>query len=215
MPQPGHPMPIRVSIVEDDDWIRENLATQISKTKGFVCGGCYRNGEEALVQLPAEAPNVILMDINLPKMSGIECVRQLIRLIPSVQILMLTVYEDSERIFDSLLAGAGGYLLKRTPQAEIPDAITEVHRGNSPMTGHIARKVVQYFNQRGSAETEIEKLSKREKEVLDHLAQGIPYKEIADVLVLSIDTVRMHIKGIYSKLHVHSRGEAVAKYLRK
>jgi len=155
------------------------------------------------------------MDINLPKMSGIECVRQLKRLVPGVQILMLTVYEDSEKIFDSLLAGAGGYLLKRTPQAEIMDAITEVHRGNSPMTGHIARKVVQYFNQRGSAETEIEKLSKREKEVLDHLAQGIPYKEIADVLCLSIDTVRMHIKGIYGKLHVHSRGEAVAKYLRK
>ncbi len=103
-------MPIKVSIVEDDDWIRENLATQIGKTKGFVCAGCYRNGEEALAQLPAAAPNVVLMDINLPKMSGIECVRQLKRLIPSVQILMLTVYEDSEKIFDSLLAGAGGYL---------------------------------------------------------------------------------------------------------
>src|SRR5256886_2396482 len=173
MPQLRPVMPIRVSIVEDDDWIRENLAAQIAKTKGFVCGGCYRNAEAALEQIPAEAPNVILMDINLPRMSGIECVRQLKRLIPSVQILMLTVYEDSEKIFDSLLAGAGGYLLKRTPQAEILDAITEVHRGNSPMTGHIARKVVQYFNQRGSAETEIEKLSKREKEVLDHLAQGI------------------------------------------
>jgi len=156
-----------------------------------------------------------MMDINLPKMSGIECVRKLKNLIPSTQILMLTVYEDSEKIFDSLLAGASGYLLKRTPQTEIMEAIADVHRGNSPMSGHIARKVVQYFNQRGSAEKEIEKLSRREREVLDHLAQGIPYKEIADVLSLSIDTVRMHIKGIYSKLHVHSRGEAVAKYLRK
>jgi len=206
---------IKVAIIEDDDWIRENLATQISQAKGFRCTGSYRNGEEALNLLPANVPNVVLMDINLPKMSGIECVRHLKRLVPSVQVLMLTVYEDSEKIFDSLLAGASGYLLKRTPQAEILDAIAEVYRGNSPMTGHIARKVVQYFNQRGSAETEIEKLSKREKEVLDHLAQGVPYKEIADVLLLSIDTVRMHIKGIYGKLHVHSRGEAVAKYLRK
>jgi len=156
-----------------------------------------------------------MMDINLPKMNGIECVRKLKTLVPSAQILMLTVYEDSDKIFDSLLAGASGYLLKRTPQTEILEAIADVHRGNSPMSGHIARKVVQYFNQRGSADKEIEKLSKREREVLEHLAQGIPYKEIGDVLSLSIDTVRMHIKGIYSKLHVHSRGEAVAKDLRK
>jgi DNA-binding NarL/FixJ family response regulator len=206
---------IKVAIVEDDDWIRENLADQIRGTEGFLCAGCYRTAEEALAQIPREAPNVILMDINLPKMNGIECVRQLKGLVPSAQILMLTVYEDSERIFNSLLAGASGYLLKRTPRADILTAIAEVHQGNSPMTGHIARKVVQYFNQRGHTDTEIEKLSKREREVLEHLAQGIPYKEIADVLSLSIDTVRIHIKGIYSKLHVHSRGEAVAKYLRK
>jgi DNA-binding NarL/FixJ family response regulator len=194
---------IKISIIEDDDWIRENLASQIRHTEGFICSGCYRNGEEALAQIPKTAPDVLLMDINLPKMSGIECVRK------------LTVYEDSDKIFDSLLAGASGYLLKRTPQAEIIEAIRDVHRGNSPMTGHIARKVVQFFNERGSAKKEIEKLSKREKEVLDRLAQGIPYKEIADVLSVSIDTVRMHIKGIYGKLHVHSRGEAVAKYLTK
>jgi DNA-binding NarL/FixJ family response regulator len=206
---------IKVSIIEDDDWIRENLAAQISRTSGFQCAGCYRNGEEALNQISGAVPDVILMDINLPRMSGIECVRKLKPLIPSAQILMLTVYEDSDKIFNSLLAGASGYLLKRTPQSEIMEAISDVHRGNSPMSGHIARKVVQYFNQRGSAEKEIEKLSKREREVLEHLAQGIPYKEIADVLSLSIDTVRMHIKGIYGKLHVHSRGEAVAKYLRK
>ena len=208
-------VPIKVSIIEDDDWIRENLAQQIQQTSGFRCIGSYRDGEEALNRIDKEVPDVVMMDINLPKMSGIECVRKLKTLVPSTQILMLTVYEDSEKIFDSLLAGASGYLLKRTPQSEIMDAIAEVYRGNSPMSGHIARKVVQYFNQRGSAEKEIEKLSRREREVLDHLAQGIPYKEIADVLTLSIDTVRMHIKGIYSKLHVHSRGEAVAKYLRK
>jgi DNA-binding NarL/FixJ family response regulator len=206
---------IKVSIIEDDDWIRENLAAQIGQTSGFCCVGSYRDGEHALTGIGKEYPDVVMMDINLPKMNGIECVRKLKKLSPSTQILMLTVYEDSDKIFDSLLAGASGYLLKRTPQAEILEAIAEVYRGNSPMSGHIARKVVQYFNQRGSAEKEIEKLSKREHEVLDHLAQGIPYKEIADVLSLSIDTVRMHIKGIYSKLHVHSRGEAVAKYLRK
>jgi DNA-binding NarL/FixJ family response regulator len=128
---------------------------------------------------------------------------------------MLTVYEDSDKIFNSLLAGASGYLLKRTPQSEILEAIADVHRGNSPMTGHIARKVVQYFNQRGGAKTEMAALSQREREVLEHLAQGVSYKEIADVLSVSIDTVRVHIKGIYGKLHVHSRGEAVAKYLRQ
>ena len=208
-------MAIRISIIEDDDWIRENLATQVGSTSGFECVGRFRSAEEALGQIVRNVPDVILLDINLPKMNGIECARKLKALVPSAQILMLTVYEDSERIFKSLLAGASGYLLKRTPQAEIIAAISDVHRGNSPMTGHIARKVVQFFNQRGTMEKEIETLSQREREVLDRLAEGISYKEIADVMTLSIDTVRMHIKGIYGKLHVHSRGEAVAKYLRK
>ncbi len=208
-------MPIRVAIIEDDDWIRQNLADRIKQTEGFVCAGAFRTGEEAVHQLPGLSPNVILMDINLPKMNGIECVRQIKALIPSAQVLMLTVYEDSDKIFNSLLAGASGYLLKRTPQTEILEAIADVHRGNSPMTGHIARKVVQYFNQRGSFGTAVEKLSQREREVLEHLAQGMPYKEIATLLSVSLDTVRVHIKGIYGKLHVHSRGEAVAKYLRQ
>jgi len=208
-------MAIRISIIEDDDWIRENLATQIGGTNDFQCVGKFRSAEEALDQIGRNVPDVILLDINLPKMNGIECARKLKALVPTAQILMLTVYEDSERIFKSLLAGASGYLLKRTPQAEIMAAIADVHRGNSPMTGHIARKVVQFFNQRGRMEKEIETLSQREREVLDRLAEGIAYKEIAEVLALSIDTVRMHIKGIYGKLHVHSRGEAVAKYLRK
>jgi DNA-binding NarL/FixJ family response regulator len=206
---------IKVSIIEDDEWIRENLASLIRANSDFSFTGSYRNGEEALEKITAAIPDVALMDINLPRMSGIECVRKLKSILPSTHVLMLTVYEDSDKIFDSLLAGASGYLLKRTPQSEILDAIRDVSSGNSPMTGHIARKVVQYFNQRGNAQQEIEKLSRREREVLDRLAQGMPYKEIADVLAVSIDTVRMHIKGIYSKLHVHSRGEAVAKYLRK
>jgi len=208
-------MAIKVAIIEDDAWILENLAARITQTQGFVSAGTYRTGEEAIERLPAQAPDVVLMDINLPKMNGIECVRQLKGLIPSAQILMLTVYEDSDKIFNSLLAGASGYLLKRTPQAEILDAIADVHRGNSPMTGHIARKVVQYFNRRGDLGPDMEKLSNREREVLDHLARGVPYKEIASSLAVSIDTIRAHIKGIYSKLHVHSRGEAVAKYLRQ
>ena len=208
-------MAIKVSIIEDDDWIRDNLSTQIRQTQGFSCVGSYRSGEEALTMIPKAIPDVVLMDINLGRMSGIECVRKLKNMIPTTHVLMLTVYEDSDKIFDSLLAGASGYLLKRTPQSEIIEAIRDVSNGNSPMTGHIARKVVQYFNQRGDAQKEIEKLSRREREVLDRLAQGMPYKEIADVLAVSIDTVRMHIKGIYGKLHVHSRGEAVAKYLRK
>ena len=206
-------MAIKVSIIEDDAWIRENLSVRIGQAQGFVCSGAYRTGEEAVAQVPAHAPDVILMDINLPKMNGIECVRQLKALVPSAQILMLTVYEDSDKIFNSLLAGASGYLLKRTPQTEILEAIADVHRGNSPMTGHIARKVVQYFNQRGSTDTEMEKLSNRERTVLEYLARGSSYKEIASALTVSIDTIRAHIKGIYGKLHVHSRGEAVARFL--
>src|ERR1035437_4038819 len=206
-------MAIKVAIIEDDAWIRENLAARITQTQGFISAGTYRTGEEAIERLPAQAPDVVLMDINLPKMNGIECVRQLKGMIPSAQILMLTVYEDSDKIFNSLLAGASGYLLKRTPQAEILDAIADVHRGNSPMTGHIARKVVQYFNQRGSTDTEMEKLSNRERTVLEYLARGSSYKEIASALTVSIDTIRAHIKGIYGKLHVHSRGEAVARFL--
>lgn len=208
-------MPIKVSIVEDDAWIRENLSRRIGQTDGFICAGAYRTAEEAINALPAQAPDVILMDINLPKMNGIECVRQLKGMLPKAQILMLTVYEDSDKIFNSLLAGASGYLLKRTPQTEILSAIADVHRGNSPMTGHIARKVVQYFNQRGGGASDVEKLSSREREVLDYLARGVAYKEIAAALEVSIDTVRVHIKGIYGKLHVHSRGEAVAKYFRQ
>lgn len=207
--------PIKVSLIEDDDWIRENLATQIARKEGFCVGRAYGSGEAALAEILNDVPDVILVDINLPKMNGIECVRKLKAIIPGTLILMLTAYEDSDKIFKSLLAGASGYLLKRTPQSEIMQAIADVYRGNSPMTGHIARKVVQYFNQRGVTENEIEKLSNREREVLDRLAEGIAYKEIADHLGLSIDTIRMHIKGIYSKLHVHSRGEAVAKYLLK
>lgn len=211
----AEPRPITVSIVEDDEWLRENLAKRINDTPGFRCLGRYRTGEEALERLPDKPPDVVLMDINLPGMSGIECVRRLKNQIASTQVLMLTVYEQSDQIFDSLRAGASGYLLKRTSQSELLEAISQVRQGCSPMTGLIARKVVQFFNQVEQSASELQQLlSPREKEILELLSRGASYKEIGDRLSLSIHTVRIHIRGIYSKLQVHSRGEAVARYLR-
>jgi DNA-binding NarL/FixJ family response regulator len=206
--------PIRVAIVEDDDWIRDNLARQIDVAPGYCCISRYRTGEEALAGLPGEAPDVVLMDINLPGLSGIECVRRLKALQPSVAVLMLTVYEESDSIFDSLRAGASGYLLKRSAEKELLEAIAQVHQGGSPMSSLVARKVVQFFNRIGDATPELQRLSPREKEILELLSRGAAYKEIGDRLSLSIHTVRMHIRGIYGKLQVHSRGEAVSKYLR-
>jgi DNA-binding NarL/FixJ family response regulator len=206
--------PIKIAIVEDDDWIRENLASQIDLAPGYRCISRCRTGEEALARLPSEAPDVVLMDINLPGLSGIECVRRLKALRPSLAILMLTVYEESDQIFDSLRAGASGYLLKRSAENELLDAIAQVHQGGSPMSSLVARKVVQFFNRLGDAAPELQRLSPREKEILELLSRGAAYKEIGDRLSLSIHTVRMHIRGIYGKLQVHSRGEAVSKYLR-
>ena len=173
-----------------------------------------RTGEEALAGLPSEAPDVVLMDINLPGLSGIECVRRLKALRPSLTILMLTVYEESDQIFDSLRAGASGYLLKRSAEKELLEAIAQVYQGGSPMSSLVARKVVQFFNRLGDAAPELQRLSPREMEILELLSRGAAYKEIGDRLALSIHTVRMHIRGIYGKLQVHSRGEAVSKYLR-
>jgi DNA-binding NarL/FixJ family response regulator len=204
---------IKISIVEDNDWIRNNLAAELNKTDQYVCIGTYRTGEEALQAIPEQMPEVVIMDINLPGISGIECVRKLKAQFPSLAIIMLTVYEESEKIFQSLVAGASGYLLKRNRQSDLLEAIEQACQGGSPMSGPIARKVVQYFNRMGEKTSEVDSLTRREREILEQLAQGAAYKEIADSLALSIDTVRMHIKGIYSKLHVHSRGEAVAKFL--
>ena len=206
---------IRVALVEDDAFIRQRVSEDISSTPDFSLVCSCRSAEEALEKLPAALPEVVLMDIGLPGMKGTECVRQLKALLPGVQVLMVTVYEDSQQIFEALLAGASGYLLKRTPRAELFEAIRQVHQGGSPMSGHIARKVVQHFNRLGAQAKEMDCLSKREREVLDCLAQGAAYKEIADTLHLSIETIRMNVKHIYTKLHVHSRGEAVAKYIRK
>lgn len=163
--------------------------------------------------VPAENPDVVLMDINLPNMSGIECVGKLKAKLPSVQILMLTVYDDSELVFRALTEGASGYIIKRTAPDKLLEAIRETHQGGSPMSPHIARKVVQYFNQRGSAKRETERLTDREREVLEHLAKGYLYKEIADALGIGVETVRRHLSNIYGKLHVHTRTEAVLKHL--
>jgi DNA-binding NarL/FixJ family response regulator len=206
---------ITVSVVEDDEDIRSNLKDLISREPGLRLASEHGSGEEALAAMPAARPNVVLMDIQLPGMSGVECVRSLKAALPKAQFVMLTVYEDSDQIFQSLRAGASGYLLKRTPGSKILEAIRDAHGGGSPMTSHIARKVVQFFNQVPEQPGQLSSLSAREREVLEQLSRGQLYKEIADGLAISIDTVRKHLQSVYQKLHVHSRTEAVVKYLQK
>lgn len=207
-------MPINVSIVEDSDKFRETLARVLNRSEGFRCISHYPNAEDALKALPNDKPEVVLMDINLPGMNGVECVRQLKQLIPTIQVMMLTVYEDTENIFNALAAGATGYMLKRTSRDELLEAIKEVHRGGSPMTTHIARKVVLSFQRAAPAASPTENLSPREQEVLDCLAKGFLYKEIAEKLAISYETVHTYIRRIYEKLQVRTRTEAVAKFLK-
>ena len=206
-------MPINVAIVEDDSGVRESLTALISGTPGFRCTGAYPNAEVALKQLNGNWPDVILMDINLPGMSGIECVAKVKSARPKIQILIFTVHEDSNEIFESLMAGANGYLIKDTPPAGILEAIADVHQGGSPMSSHIARKVVDYFQKKGQLGVDFQELSQRELEVLTQLSKGYRYKEIADLLSISVLTVRSHLQRIYEKLHVRSRTEAVVKFL--
>jgi DNA-binding NarL/FixJ family response regulator len=216
-PDKKHPAqpPVKVVIVEDETWLRKNLVREISRTPGLCCVNNYRTAEEALQGIPADQPDVVLMDINLPGMDGVECVRRLHADLPNVKCLMLTVYEESEKIFNSLLAGASGYLLKRADTDELLDAIRQLLEGGAPMSSNIARKVVGYFNKIGDAKSDTSMLTPREEQVLELLAKGMAYKNIADQLSLSVDTIRMNVKHIYTKLHVHSRGEAAAKYLQK
>jgi DNA-binding NarL/FixJ family response regulator len=206
---------ISVSIVEDNDKLRGTLARVINRADGFRCVTDYPNAEDALKDLPQVRPDVVLMDINLPGMNGVECVRQLKQLLPQTQVMMLTVYEDTENIFNTLTAGANGYMLKRTSSKELLQAIQEVQRGGSPMTMHIARKVVQSFQKTAATAQPTENLSEREQQVLDLLSQGLMYKEIADKLAISYETVHTYIRRIYEKLQVRTRTEAVAKFLRR
>ncbi|MBC8094541.1 MAG: response regulator transcription factor [Akkermansiaceae bacterium] len=208
-------MSINVSIVEDSDKFRTTLARVLDRSEGFKCISHYPNAEDAIKGLPLDKPEVVLMDINLPGMNGVECVRKLKQLIPGILVMMLTVYEDTENIFNALAAGATGYMLKRTPQAQLLEAIREVQRGGSPMTTHIARKVVLSFQQTAATSSPTENLSPREQEVLDCLAQGFLYKEIAEKLGISYETVHTYIRRIYEKLQVRTRTEAVAKFLRR
>lgn len=208
-------MPIVVSIVEDNEQLRGTLARVLNRAEGFRCLSHYGDAESALQGLPKDRPDVVLMDINLPGMNGVECVRQLKTAAPQIQVVMLTVYEDTENIFNALAAGASGYLLKRTKSAELLEAIREVRQGGSPMTTHIARKVVQSFQKAGPSTQSTENLSQREQEVLDCLSQGFLYKEIAEKLGISYETVHTYIRRIYEKLQVRTRTEAVAKFLKR
>jgi DNA-binding NarL/FixJ family response regulator len=208
-------MPITVSIVEDNEELRNTLARVLNRAEGFRCVSHHPTAEAALKELPGVKPEVVLMDINLPGINGVECVRQLKQLLPQTHAIMLTVYEDTDNIFNALAAGAAGYLLKRTKSAELLEAIREVHRGGSPMTTHIARKVTQSFIKAGPSTQPAENLSQREQEVLDCLSQGFLYKEIAEKLGISYETVHTYIRRIYEKLQVRTRTEAVAKFLRR
>jgi DNA-binding NarL/FixJ family response regulator len=198
---------ITISIIEDQPEVRESLVACLDNESGLRCVGAHATGEEGLRTIPKENPDVVLMDIHLPGMNGIQCVSRLKKSLPKVQVLMLTTYDDSDLIFDSLRAGANGYLLKNIPQNEMVQAVQQVHAGGAPMTLQIARKVINHFHET-KPNKELENLSARELEILRLLAKGYRYKEIADQLSINIGTVRTHVSNVYEKLHVHSRTEA-------
>lgn len=206
-------MLIKVSIVEDDPATRENLMAIIDRSDDLAVLETYPSAEDAIRGVPRNMPDVLLVDINLGRRSGIECVAVLKAAHPKLQMMMVTTYDDTKLIFEALRAGASGYLLKRAPVAEIVAAVKEVHDGGSPMSAQIARKVVSYFHPARSPVSEMETLTTREHEILTLLAKGLQYKEIADHLDISTSTVRGHLHLIYGKLHVQSRTEAVLKYL--
>lgn len=206
---------IRVAVVEDDDSTRESLIALIDQAPGFRCVSSWATGNDALRNLPSSRPDVVLMDIRLPDLSGIECTRRLKTELPQVQFVMLTVFEDDKPVFEALSAGATGYILKRTPPAELLNAIANVRAGGSPMSSQIARKVVRSFRNVVGDAPDHPPLSPRENQILSLLSEGYRYKEVADRLTISIDTVRGHVRRIYEKLQVHSRTEAVVRYYGK
>jgi DNA-binding NarL/FixJ family response regulator len=206
-------MPIKICIVEDNADMREGVAQLLNQAPGLRCLSTYASAEAAVRDLPSQKPDVALVDINLPGMNGIECVAKLKAQLPQLQVLMLTRYEQSDVIFDSIRAGASGYLLKHIPAEELIHAVEQVHSGGAPMTMQIARKVINHFQQLPKTGSEVGKLTNREQEVLTLLSKGYLYKEIASNLGISINTLRNHLRTIYDKLHVHSRTEATVKYL--
>lgn len=209
------PMSITFSIVEDQQDMRESLVEWLGHAPGLRCVGAHASAEDALRNIPAENPNVVLMDINLTGMSGIECVARLKETRPQTQVLMLTTYDDGNLIFDSLRAGANGYLLKNMPREELVEAVQQVQAGGAPMSLQIARKVINYFHQGTKPAAELKSLTGREQEILRLLAKGYMYKEIADHLGISMSTVRTHVSAVYEKLHVHSRTEAAMKLVER
>lgn len=208
---------INVVIVEDNETIREGLNLLIEGTEGFTCSGVFDNCEKMLKKIKSLNPDIILMDLGLPGMSGIEGIAEAKKILPEATILVLTVYDENEKIFQALCAGACGYLVKKTSPAALLSAIKEAHEGGAPMTSHIARKVVNFFRKKNTLVQSESKnvLTPREIEVLSGLVDGNSYQAIADSLFISVDTVRFHFRNIYKKLHVHSQSEAVAKALRE
>lgn len=202
-------MKIKVALVEDDNIIRNGLVYLLENSKGFECVGAYESAEDALKKINVEDVDVVLMDINLPGISGIECVRILKEKKKDLDIMMLTVYESDENVFESLLAGANGYILKNASMKDILKAINELFKGGAPMSSQIARKVIQAFHL--NTRKMDDKLSNREFEIVSGLADGLTYNEIAEKLFISVETVRYHIKNIYLKLQVHSRTQAILK----
>lgn len=202
---------VKVAIVEDNKTTRESLETIVNMSPDNRCVCICATAEDALRLLPAQQPDVVLMDIQLPKMSGVECVAQLKTLLPLVQVIMVTVYQDPDQIFRALRVGASGYILKRTTPEKVLSAIRDVQLGGVPMSAEIARKVLKYFQAQPMAGSEVEKLSPREREILDLIVPGFSNKEIADRLNISVESIRWHLKKIYHKLHVHSRTEAASK----
>jgi DNA-binding NarL/FixJ family response regulator len=203
-----------VAIVEDDQVLRNSLEWLIGETAGFRCVCACSTGEEAVRRLPEFKPHVVLMDLNLPQMSGTDCIRKLKELIPKLQVIVLTVYEDSDHIFKALKAGASGYLLKRTVPENVLAAIKDARDGGAPMSSQIAQRVVQSFHEPSPSEEEDTKLTSRESEILNLLSQGFSNKEIAERMFVSVPTVRTHLSHIYEKLHVRSRTEAIIKFLK-
>lgn len=203
-------MKIKVSIVEDEPLIKDGIANLLNSSEGFVCEHTYSNAEDAILDIPYKKIDVVLMDIHLPGMSGIECVEKLKPNCPKTQFVMFTSFEETENVFQSLKVGAAGYLTKTSQSNKILDAIVDVYNGGSPMSSHIARKVVDSFVSKNQ-NTNLQKLTIREQEILDYLSKGYRYKEISNSLFLSTDTVRTHIRNIYEKLQVNSRVEALNK----
>jgi len=206
-------MPVNVSLVEDNAGVRESFALALNGAPNLRCLGAYSSGEEALRSIPAAPPDVVLMDVHLPGMSGITCVARLRAILPRLQILMLTRFEESDTIFQALRAGASGYLVKNIPPAELVQAIEQVHAGGAPMSMQIARKVISHFQATSKPADGMESLTQREQEVLRLLAKGRLQKNIAETLGISVNTLRTHLRSIYEKLHVHSRAEATLKLI--